>query len=110
MKQFLTILMIASALGAMTSAHSQVVREDVEGIFRFAKIESTVACAGAITPEAVTRIRDMGFRSIVNLRRPSEEGANIEAEAAMEEATDLGLSDTSPTRQFALDYVASHSR
>jgi uncharacterized protein (TIGR01244 family) len=84
MKKIVAIAMFAYA-SAMTStvlAQSDVVREDVDGITNFAHIETTVACAGAITPESVAEIKRMGFGSIINLRRASEEGANIDAEAA----------------------------
>ena len=88
MKQLAPIIVLVCAWGtASTSlAQSNVVREDVEGITNFAHIETTVACAGAITPESVAEIKRMGFSSIINLRRPSEPGANIEAEA---EAADV---------------------
>ncbi len=173
----LMLLGVLAVLGEPANAQGQVVREDVEGIVNFARIETTVACAGAITPESVTQIRDMGFRSIINLRRPVEEGANVEDEAAaaqaagikyvhlpfggefldpavadrflvtitepdtapafihcagggrassmwfikrvivdgweidaaMDEASALGLSETSPARAFALEYVAAHA-
>lgn len=71
-----------AALAVPALGQSQVVREEVSGIRNFAQIESTIACAGAITPESVESIRDMGFRSIVNLRQATENGANVEAEAA----------------------------
>ena len=91
MQRILSIVVGASALGlASTSlAQSDVVREDVDGIVNFAHIETTVACAGAITPDSVAEIKRMGFASIINLRRASEEGANIEAEAAAAEAADI---------------------
>lgn len=83
MKRFVAILMAASAWGSAASAVGQeVLREDVNGIVNFARIETTVACAGAITPESVEEIKKMGFGAIINLRRASEQGANIEAEAA----------------------------
>lgn len=72
-----------TAMSALApSAYSQVTHEDVEGIVNFSHIETLVACAGAITPDSVSKIGAMGFRTIVNLRLPTEEGANIEAEAA----------------------------
>ena len=37
-------------------------------IRNFAKVESTVACAGATTPGAIQEIKKMGFASIINLR------------------------------------------
>jgi uncharacterized protein (TIGR01244 family) len=80
------LLIALSFAGVSTAfAQSDVVREDVDGIVNFARIETTVACAGAITPDSVADIADMGFASIINLRQASEEGANVEAEAAAAE-------------------------
>jgi len=89
MNKFVTMLMLAVAWGLASVAQGQVVREEVDGIVNFAHIETTVACAGAITPESVAEIKRMGFGAIINLRRPSEEGANIEAEAAAAEAAGI---------------------
>ena len=85
MKRSVAFLMFMSTCSLTAYAQGQVVREDIEGIVNFAQIETTVACAGAITPESVAEIKDMGFGAIINLRRASEEGANIEAEAAAAE-------------------------
>jgi protein tyrosine phosphatase (PTP) superfamily phosphohydrolase (DUF442 family) len=60
------------------AANAQVVKQDVPGIRNFAKIETTVACAGAITPGAIPEIKRMGFASIINLRLATEEGADID--------------------------------
>ena len=73
----LGLLTIAGCLTA-AAATAQVVRQDVPGIRNFAKIETTVACAGAITPAAIPEIKKMGYASIINLRLPTEEGADIE--------------------------------
>ena len=89
MKRFVATLMFVTACGLTATSQSQVVREEVEGIVNFARIETTIACAGAITPESVVEIKDMGFGAIINLRRPSEEGANIDAEAAAAEAAGI---------------------
>ena len=62
---------------------AQVVRQEVEGIRNFAKIESTVACAGAITPAAIQEIKKMGFTAIINLRLATEQGADIEGHMAV---------------------------
>ena len=59
-------------------SNAQVVKQDVEGIRNFAKIESTVACAGAISPAAIAEIKKMGYQAIINLRLASEQGADIE--------------------------------
>jgi uncharacterized protein (TIGR01244 family) len=65
-----------------TAASAQVVRQEVPGIRNFAKVESTVACAGAITPAAIPEIKKMGYASIINLRLATEQGADIEANMA----------------------------
>jgi protein tyrosine phosphatase (PTP) superfamily phosphohydrolase (DUF442 family) len=77
-----SLVLLTVAAAPFAAGQGQVVREEIPGIRNFAQIESTVACAGAITPESVTGIREMGFRSIVNLRMATEQGANVEAEAA----------------------------
>lgn len=89
MKKLAATLTCLSAVILASNASSQVVREEVEGITNFARIETTVACAGAITPDSVAEIKKMGFGAIINLRRASEEGANIEAEAAAAEAAGI---------------------
>ena len=71
------------------AASAQVVRQEVEGVRNFAKIESTVACAGAITPKAIKSIKEMGYASIINLRLATEQGADIEANIA--EAKAVGI-------------------
>jgi protein tyrosine phosphatase (PTP) superfamily phosphohydrolase (DUF442 family) len=70
-------------------ARSQVVKQDVPGIRNFAKIETTVACAGAITPAAIVDIKKMGYASIINLRLPTEEGADIEGNMAAAKAAGI---------------------
>ena len=72
-----------------TAANAQVVRQDVPGIKNFARIESTVACAGAITPAAIEEIKKMGFASIINLRLATEQGADIDANMAAAKAVGI---------------------
>ena len=73
----------------VTAASAQVVKQEVPGIRNFAKIESTVACAGAITPAAIEDIKSMGFASIINLRLATEQGADVEASTAAAKAAGL---------------------
>lgn len=80
----IAILEIGVALG-----QSQVKKATVPGITNFAQVETTVACAGAVTPESVAGIKKMGFASIINLRLATEAGANIEAEAAAAKAAGI---------------------
>jgi len=70
-------------------ASAQVVRQEVPGIRNFAKIESTVACAGAITPAAIPDIKKMGFASIINLRLATEQGADIDGNVAAAKAAGI---------------------
>jgi protein tyrosine phosphatase (PTP) superfamily phosphohydrolase (DUF442 family) len=72
-----------------TAASAQVVKQDVPGIRNFAKVETTVACAGAITPAAISEIKKMGYASIINLRLATEQGADIEANIAAAKAADI---------------------
>ena len=92
----------------------EVTREEVEGIRNFARVGTTIACAGAINPTAVPDIARMGFASIINLRRASEEGANVEQEAAAVAAAGIkyfhipydGSADPAVAEQF-LDAITA---
>src|SRR6476469_4954297 len=74
-------------LGAVLAA--QVARPPVAGVTNFARLDRTIACAGAVTPDGVAEIKRLGYASIINLRQASEQGASVEAEAAA--AQDAGL-------------------
>jgi uncharacterized protein (TIGR01244 family) len=82
--------LIASAWVAAAPVRAQeVTKENVEGITNFHRLETTVACSGAIKADAVPEIKKFGFASIINLREASEDGANLEAEAAAAKAADI---------------------
>jgi uncharacterized protein (TIGR01244 family) len=74
---------------AIVSAQSAVTKESIPGIVNFAKVETTVACAGATTPAALVEVKRMGYASVINLRQPSEPGADIDAAAAAAKAAGL---------------------
>src|SRR5215468_9347567 len=76
------IALIATAVILAVAAQAQVTKDNVPGITNLARVETTVACAGAVTPSAVSDIKKMGFVSIINLRQPTEQGADIEGETA----------------------------
>jgi uncharacterized protein (TIGR01244 family) len=65
-----------------TAVRAQITKESVPGITNFARLETTIACAGATTPAAVAEIKRRGYKSIINLRQPAEAGADVDAEAA----------------------------
>jgi uncharacterized protein (TIGR01244 family) len=78
-----------TALYAPPASAQQVTRETVPGITNLARLETTVACSGAITADAIPAIKQMGFASIVNLRVATEPGADVEKQAAAAKAAGL---------------------
>src|SRR5882762_6107619 len=84
-------LVLACALATLViTMHAQgVTKETVPGVTNFARVETTIACAGATTPAAVAGIKKMGYASIINLRQASEPGADIEGEAAAAKAAGI---------------------
>src|SRR4029453_3937938 len=60
----------------------EVTKEVVPGVRNFARLQTTVACAGATSPEALSAIKEMGFVSVINLRFATEPGAEVEKEEA----------------------------
>jgi protein tyrosine phosphatase (PTP) superfamily phosphohydrolase (DUF442 family) len=81
-------LTIAGCLMA-AAAGAQVVRQDVPGIRNFAKVETTVACAGAINSSAIPEIKKMGYASIINLRLATEDGADVDGNIAAAKAAGI---------------------
>ena len=83
MQQFRNLVGVVAAIAlSAVGAIAQVTTETVPGVTNFRQVRSTVACAGATTPESMKAVKEMGFASVVNLRQPSENGANLEAESA----------------------------
>lgn len=89
MKRVLLFLAALALSVSIALAQSPVKKENVPGITNFARIETTVACAGAITADSVPQIKNYGFASIINLRAANEQGANVEAEEAAAKATGI---------------------
>jgi uncharacterized protein (TIGR01244 family) len=88
MKSTLPFFIAALSLAA-TSFAQQLTKESREGIKNFARVETTVACAGAITTDAMPEIKKMGFVSVINLREAQEPGADIEKQEAAAKAAGL---------------------
>ena len=91
MKRVLLIVSIVAVGVSVAAAQSQVKKSTVPGINNFSQVETTVACAGAITPGSVAGIKKMGFASIINLRLASETGADIDGEAAAAKAAGINF-------------------
>ena len=85
-----SLAMGAALSGAVLLAQgSAVTRETVPGISNLARVETTVACAGATTPEAMAAIKRMGFAAVINLRLATENGADVDAETTSAKAAGL---------------------
>jgi len=98
--------LISSVWLAAPVRAQEVTSETVEGIMNLRRLETTVACSGAIKATAVPEIKKFGFASIINLREASEEGANLEAEEAAAKAADIRyysipFNSTTPTTAAA---------
>src|SRR5579884_2735005 len=88
------LLIVVGLLAACTVAFApgraqEVTKENIDGITNFHRLGTVVACSGAIKPEVVPQIKQMGFASIINLREPTETGANIEGEGEAAKAQGL---------------------
>lgn len=79
------------AAGLSAALAQQVQKAAVPGVKNFAQVETTVACAGATTPEGVAAIRRLGYNSVINLRVATEPGAGIEQEAAAAKAAGINF-------------------
>jgi uncharacterized protein (TIGR01244 family) len=92
---------LALIVGAAVTAGAQQ-KVERPGIVNFTKVDAVVACGGATDTSALDGLKADGFKTIVNLRQPSETGANIEQNVA--EAKRLGLNYVSiPVNSQALD-------
>jgi uncharacterized protein (TIGR01244 family) len=86
----LTLIVLGMAfLDAGPVAAQQITKPTVPGAINVVQLETTVACGGATKPEAVPEIKKLGFASIINLRLPTEPGADVDAEAAAAQAAGI---------------------
>ncbi len=84
----IAVLALAAAL-AVTAVAAAQEKQAREGITNFTRVDAVVACGGATTTAALNGLKDDGFKSVINLRLASENGANIEENQAR--AKQLGL-------------------
>lgn len=81
-------ILVAGLLAAILGMQ-EVAKEPIEGVRNFARLGTTVACAGATSAEALPAIKQAGFVSVINLRLASEPGAEVEKEEAAAKAIGL---------------------
>jgi uncharacterized protein (TIGR01244 family) len=82
LKRYAFVVALVIGAGAGIAWAQNVTKETLPGVTNFARLETTIACAGATTPQAVAGLKQMGYASIINLREASEAGADIDAESA----------------------------
>ena len=82
LKRYALVVALIAGVGGGIAGAQNVTKETLPGVTNFARLETTIACAGATTPQAVAGLKQMGYASIINLREASEAGADIDAEAA----------------------------
>ena len=109
---FCSALLVLFALTAVSASAQQVVKKDVAGVSTFAQLESTIACGGSTKPEAIREIRNMGFKSVINLRLATEEGAMVEEEGAAVRAAGMNyvhlpFNAQSPDPQLIDNFIAA---
>ncbi|MDA1185508.1 MAG: sulfur transferase domain-containing protein [Acidobacteria bacterium] len=78
---------VAVVLSCATSAIPQ--SEAPAGTVNYTRVDATVACGGATTPDAMAGLKQLGFVSVVNFRTADEPGAEIEASRAAAESAGL---------------------
>jgi len=82
LKRYALVFVLVAGVGGSIVSAQNVTKETLPGVTNFARLETTIACAGATTPQAVAGLKQMGYSAIINLREASEAGADIDAEAA----------------------------
>ena len=83
-----TIAIVSTVLVSPVLAQ-EVTKPEVTGVRNFARLQTTVACAGATSADALPEIKKMGFVSVINLRVATETGAEVEKEEAAAKAAGL---------------------
>jgi uncharacterized protein (TIGR01244 family) len=106
-KYLITSLAIALAAASLAA---QARKETVEGVRNFTHVDATVACAGATDPEVIPALAARGYKSIINLRLATENGALIEesktaAEAARMTFIHLPLNGRDPDMKVADSFI-----
>lgn len=87
----MTRLMFAVGVAAMLAvpAAAQVQKKDMPGIRNYSRVDATIGCGGATDPAAIAGLKNEGYVSVINLRLPTEEGANVDAERAAAQAAGM---------------------
>ena len=85
----IAVALLTSAWVAVPAAAQHVTRETVPGITNLSRLQTAVACSGAIKAAAAPAIKEMGYISLINLQEAGEAVANGEEEEAAAKAAGL---------------------
>jgi uncharacterized protein (TIGR01244 family) len=83
------LVIAALALAVALPAAAQVKKQEMPGIRNYSRVDATVGCGGATDPSAMAGLKKEGYVSVINLRLPTEEGANIDAARAAAQSAGL---------------------
>lgn len=76
-------------LSFLLQVPQQPVKDTLPGATNVTRVDATIMCGGATTPEAFPELKKRGFASVINLRKDDEPGADVPGARAA--ATAAGL-------------------
>jgi uncharacterized protein (TIGR01244 family) len=82
-------LSLALATAVAIPAAAQVRKAELAGVRNYSKVDATVGCAGATDASAMKALKGEGYVSVINLRMPTEQGADVEAGRAAAQSAGL---------------------
>lgn len=85
----LVFAVAVTLLPAVLQAAQHPAKETVDGIRNLTNVSPTIACAGTTEARVIPELATRGYKAIINLRQPTEEGADIEASRDAAEAAGL---------------------
>jgi len=84
-----SVAVVVLAGVSLAAAGQGVQKQPFPGVQNYSRVDATIACGGATTPDAMAALKKEGFVSVVNLRLADEPGANIEGSKAAASAAGL---------------------
>jgi uncharacterized protein (TIGR01244 family) len=83
------MLAVVAAASVAASVNAQVQKKEFPGVRNYSRVDATVGCGGQVDPAAMASLKSEGFVSVINLRLPTEEGANVDQGRAAAQAAGL---------------------
>jgi uncharacterized protein (TIGR01244 family) len=83
------VLSTALAAAVAMPVLAQVRKAELAGVRNYSKVDATVGCAGATDASAMKALKADGYVSVINLRMPTEPGADVEAGRTAAQAAGL---------------------